>query len=125
MQTERMVTIRESDIQNQIRLALSPQAVLFRTNAGDFWQGQQVYSKEFGQMVLIHLRKVEGLPKGYSDLSGVRKEDGRAVFLEVKAPGGRVRPEQQHFLKVMASYGALAGVARTIEEAKRIMEGRG
>lgn len=109
--------MRESEIQNQIRLALAPHAILFRTNAGEFYQGQRVWSKEFGQTVLINLKKVEGLPKGYSDLSGVRRTDGRAIFVEVKTPTGRVRDEQAHFLAVMRNNHALAGVARSAKEA--------
>ena len=65
-----------------------------------------------------------GLPKGFSDLFGFRIPDGRAFFIEVKAPTGRVRPEQQNFIEQMRSNGALAGVARSVEEARKIiMEG--
>ncbi|MDE6834465.1 MAG: hypothetical protein K2J39_09530 [Ruminococcus sp.] len=63
----------EHRVQNEIRLAVTDECILFRTNAGDFWQGEVVYSKEFKQRVLINIRRVEGLPKGYSDLSGFRK----------------------------------------------------
>lgn len=119
-----MSTKPESLIQSEIRLALSPYALMFRTNAGEFWQGQRVYSKEFGQPVLINLKKVEGLPKGYSDLSGVRRCDGRAVFIECKTQTGRVRPEQEQFLQAMREAHALAGVARCEEDAIKIVEGR-
>ena len=115
--------MRESEIQSQIRLAAAPYAVLFRTNAGEFYQGQRVWSKEFGQTVLINLQKVEGLPKGYSDLSGVRKADGRAVFIEVKTPTGRVRDEQVAFITAMRGIGAIAGVARSPEDAINLLEG--
>lgn len=112
----------EHEIQNRIRVELAPQAVLFRTNAGRFWQGRRVYSREFGQMVLIDLQAVEGLPPGYSDLSGVRTSDGKGVFIEVKRPGQKPRADQQHFIRTMTKYGALAGVAHSVEEAKRIIE---
>lgn len=112
---------KESIVQNEIRLALSPYAVMFRTNAGTFWQGQRVLSKEFNQMVLINLRKVEGLPEGYSDLSGVRKSDGKAVFIEVKKSDGIIKPEQEHFIEVMKSNNAIAGVARSDEDALKII----
>lgn len=107
----------EHSIQSKIRLALAPHALMFRTNAGEFWQGQRVFSREFNQPVLINLKKVEGLPKGYSDLSGVRRADGRAVFVECKTPTGRVRPEQEQFITAMREAHALAGVARSTEEA--------
>lgn len=113
----------ESLIQSEIRLSLAPHALMFRTNAGEFWQGQRVYSKEFGQPVLINLKKVEGLPKGYSDLSGVRRCDGRAVFIECKTSTGRVRPEQEQFLAAMRELHALAGVARSAEDAMKVIMG--
>lgn len=111
----------EHRIQNEIRTATADDCILFRTNAGDFWQGRTVYSHEFKQMVLIDLRKVEGLPKGYSDLSGVRRADGKAVFVEVKTKAGRVRPEQEKFLKAMRSCGAIAGVCRSAEDAIKLI----
>lgn len=109
-------------IQSRIRLATAEHALLFRTNAGEFWQGKRVYSKEFGQPVLINLKKIDGLPKGYSDLSGVRKSDGRAVFIECKAQTGIVSPEQHRFIEAMRSVHALAGIARSPDDALKILE---
>lgn len=111
----------EAFIQNEIRIALSPHAIIFRTNAGEFWQGRRVYSKEFKQMVLINLKKIDGLPKGHSDLAGIRKSDGKAIYIEVKREDGVVKPEQKHFIATMQEYNALAGVARSVEDALRIV----
>ena len=111
----------ESDIQNRIRVALSPHGIVFRCNSGDFWQGEQVYSQEFQEPVLIHLRRVCGLPKGFSDLLFCG-HDGRAAFIEVKQPHGRIRPEQTSFLSLMQSYGYAAGIARSEEEALSIVQ---
>lgn len=107
----------EHIIQNQIRIALANSCVIFRTNAGDFWQGDIVYSKEFRQKVLINLRKVEGLPTGFSDLLGVRKSDGKAVFIEVKTPKGKPSKEQINFINQMKKHGAIAEICRSVEEA--------
>lgn len=107
----------EHKIQNEIRIAVSPHCVMFRTNAGDFWQGDLVYSREFKQRVLINLKRVEGLPKGYSDLSGVRDGDGKAVFIEVKTKKGKPSQDQEKFIKRMQAVGAIAGVCRSAEEA--------
>ena len=107
----------EHIIQNRIRAALSPTCAIFRTNSGDFWQGDRVYSNEYKQYVLINLRKIEGLPNGFSDLCGVQKSDGRAVFIEVKTPRGRVSENQKNFLKQMQQYGAIAGVCRSETDA--------
>lgn len=106
----------EHRIQNAIRSS-AKNCVLFRTNAGDFWQGKVVYSREFKQNVLINIRRIEGLPEGYSDLSGVRVTDGKAVFIEVKTPSGRPTAAQKNFIKKMRSYGAVAGICRSAEEA--------
>ena len=106
----------EHKIQNAIRAGVND-CVLFRTNAGDFWQGNVVYSREFRQNVLINIRKIEGLPEGYSDLS-----DGKAVFIEVKAAHGRPSKKQINFIRKMNSYNAVAGVCRSVEEAIKLLE---
>ena len=111
----------ESDIQNQIRVALSPHGIVFRTNSGDFWQGEQVYSQEFKQPVLIHLRRVCGLPKGFSDLLFCGF-NGQAGFIEVKRPHGKIRPEQSDFINLMQAYGYPAGIARSPEDALSIVQ---
>ncbi|EPZ45291.1 VRR-NUC domain protein [Streptococcus pyogenes GA40634] len=61
-----------------------------------------------------------GLPKGFCDLFGF-KPDGQVFFIEVKNETGRVRPEQKKFMEVMASRGALVGVARSVEDALKIV----
>ncbi len=113
----------ESLIQSEIRLALAPHALMFRTNAGEFWQGQRVYSREFGQPVLINLKKIEGLPKGFSDLIGCRRSDGRFVAIECKTAAGAVRPDQIKFLDAMRDAHAVCGIARSAEDAIHIIEG--
>lgn len=46
-----------------------------------------------------------------------------AVFvgIEVKSESGRLRPEQEHFLARLKKDGALSGVARSVEDAVRII----
>lgn len=99
----------EHDIQNRIRNETADIAVLFRANVGS---GVTYDGRHFDT----------GLPKGFSDLFGFRLSDGKAVFIEVKNIMGRVRPEQQNFIEKMRSYGALAGVARSVEDARRIIQ---
>lgn len=101
----------EHDIQNSIRAAIAPYAVIFRANVGRMKLPDGRYFST-------------GLPVGFSDLFGFRKSDGRAVFIEVKTKRGRASEKQKHFLSKMREYGAIAGVARSEEEAiKLIMEG--
>lgn len=110
----------EQDIQNQIMLALSPYGTVFRTNAGDYWQGERVYSREFKQQVLINLRKVSGLPAGFSDLL-VICDSGRAGFVEVKTPKGTASEDQLNFIDQMRARGCRAGIARNPEQAIKII----
>lgn len=98
----------EHSIQNDIRNNTADIAVLFRANVG---QGITYDGRHFDT----------GLPKGFSDLFGFRKSDGRAVFIEVKTETGRIRPEQQNFINKMRLYGALAGVARSVQDARAII----
>jgi dihydroxyacid dehydratase/phosphogluconate dehydratase len=47
-----------------------------------------------------------------------------AIFtsIEVKTPTGRVRPEQQAWLEAVQQAGGVAGVARSIDDAVRILD---
>lgn len=110
----------ESKIQNQIRCTLSKFGTVFRTNSGQFWQGEQVYSQEFKQPVLINLRRVDGLPAGFSDLLYIAP--GKVAFIETKNEVGRLRPDQKNFLGRMRAMGYAAGAARSVEEAVNLIE---
>ena len=111
--------MREQELQNLIRLKLSDYGVVFRTNAGKFWAGKRVWSNEFQQYVIINARPVVGLPEGFSDTLFVGKD--KVAFIEIKTPKGRVREGQKKFIEVMRSYGHRAGVARSVEDAVRII----
>jgi len=102
--------MKEIDVQNSIRLALNEIAVVFRANVGTF------YTRD-GRAVNT------GLPKGFSDLFGFRKSDGRMFFIEVKNETGRASADQKHFIETMKKYGAITGIARNAEEAVKIVKG--
>lgn len=71
-----------------------------------------------------------GSPGG-SDLIGYRRVtvtpemvgQDVAVFaaVEVKTPRGRVKAEQQQFVDHIRSAGGIAGIARSVDEAKNIL----
>lgn len=111
----------EKRVQDEIRIALSKYGMVFRTNAGEFWQGKLVYSKEFKQRVLINLRRVDGLPAGFSDLLFVGS--GRVAFIETKTNKGKPSPEQENFLNLMRHKNHLSGIARSVEDAIEIING--
>lgn len=99
----------EHAIQNAIRIALSEYATVFRANVGS---GMTYDGRHFET----------GLPKGFSDLFGFRHSDGKVFFIEVKTPSGRLSKEQKHFLEQMRKHGAVAGVARSVEDALKIIQ---
>ena len=98
----------ESLIQNQIRVAISQAGhMIFRANVGKVRTSDgRVFDT--------------GLPKGFPDLFGFRP-DGRIFFIEVKNETGKLRPEQEKFIEQMKKRGALVGVARSVEDAMRIV----
>ena len=71
-----------------------------------------------------------GSPGG-SDLIGYRRVTATpelvgqdvAVFaaVEVKTPRGRIKPEQQQFVDHIRGAGGIAGIARSVDEAKNIL----
>jgi len=102
--------MKESDIQNSIRLALNPYAVVFRANVG--------------KVRLADGRWFDtGLPKGHPDLYGFRKSDGKTIYIEVKTKTGKLRKEQKHFIETVKKYGVIAGVARSPEDAIKLVKG--
>jgi hypothetical protein len=98
----------EKKIQNEIRYALAGIAVVFRANVG-------LFKTPDGRFVDA------GLPRGFPDLFGFRKRDGKMFFIEVKAASGRLTKEQAIFGKAAAQYPVIYGVARSAEEAVKIV----
>lgn len=58
---------------------------------------------------------------GEADIWGHRISDGKALYIEVKLPGEKPRPDQQKFLDAMRRTGALAGCAHSVEEALEVV----
>lgn len=105
-----MSQLTEHDIQNNIRMALAERGhMCFRVNVG------KVRTKD-GRWFST------GAPKGFSDLFGFRN-DGQIFFIEVKNATGKAREEQIRFMELMKSKGAIAGIARSVDEAIAIVEG--
>lgn len=110
----------EHRVQDEIRLALSPYGIVLRLNSGKFWQGKRVWSKEFNQYVLINLRPIQGCPEGTPDLQFLG-ENNNTAFIECKDHKGTTREEQEKFINIMHQYGIKAGVARSVEDALKII----
>ncbi|EMF0559032.1 VRR-NUC domain-containing protein [Enterococcus faecium] len=100
----------EHQIQDEIRIALSKHGcTIFRSNAG--------------QVTTIEGRQFYGMPKGFPDLCGHRNSDGKSIYIEVKNEKGKLRPEQIRFGEFLKTQPVLYGVARSVEEALKIVEG--
>ena len=98
---------RETNIQNEIRVALCEAGcVVHRCNTGTF------YTRD-GRAVKIG-------EVGHSDLYG-HTPHGTAFYLEVKTPVGRARKEQVDFIEAMLRSGAIAGFARSVDDALKIV----
>ena len=110
--------MKESPILREIILRLSNSSTrLFRMQAGTF--------------ELIDGRHITiGVP-GMSDLIGLSSRvitpemvGQRIAFftaIEVKSATGRPRPNQLDFIQVVSNLGGLAGVARSVDDARRIL----
>lgn len=99
----------ENRIQSEIMVELSKRGhKVFRANAG------KVQDARTGTWIKL-------LPRGFSDLFGF-KSDGTAIFIEVKTPVGKLRPEQIKFRDAVMEYPVIYGVARSTQEAIDIVE---
>ena len=124
----------ERAIQNAIRNGLTDHGLYFRANVGRAWTGNQV-ERLPGRRVLIHGARPfdTGLPPGFSDLFGntpvvitpemVGQTIGVFTVMEVKTPTGRLSDVQRRFLQAVNDNGGRAGVARSVEDALRIVRG--
>jgi hypothetical protein len=118
---EHDVANAETDLQQRIRLALGlrPDLRLFRNQVG------QLPDPRTGRPVQF------GLARGSADLIGWRTVTitpemvGQriAVFtsIEVKTTTGRLTPAQHAWLGVVRGAGGIAGVARSVPDALRIV----
>lgn len=102
----------EADIQSEIMIELSKRGhKIFRANAG------KIQDARTGMWIKL-------FPKGFSDLCGWRKSDGKFIAIEVKNEKGKLRAEQVKFSEFAKSQPILYGVARSAEEAIEIVEGQ-
>jgi hypothetical protein len=122
----------ETDIQRRIQIALSwRDARMFRNNVGEAWLGRNFTIRD-GKLIDGKAHRVAyGLAPGSSDLIGLRSVPVTpqmvgmhvAVFcaVEVKSEKGRSSQEQDSFLEMVQSLGGMSGIARSVEEAKKIV----
>ena len=123
----------EHQIQNHIRevLAYYHDLNIFRANVG---KGYLCHKLPNGQAGFTTPRWFDtGLPVGFPDLFGykvtvitpdmVGKKFARFLYMEVKTPTGRVRPEQLEMIQRFDIDGCLGGVVRSPEESIILVRG--
>lgn len=124
----------EHDIQNSIRLAISENklGVSFRTNVGRAWTGEKITKNPDKSITIKNPRPFDtGLPKGFSDLLVIKtltitpdmvgKQIASANFIEVKNKKGKPTADQENFIERMQELGAKAGIARSPDDALKIL----
>lgn len=111
--------VDETRTQTDIMVGCSDIAALFRVPAGMYFRGKLSADGK----TLTNLRRVNVVVKGYSDLTGWRRSDGKFVAIEVKTSKGRPSKEQKHFIEQVKQAGGLAGIARSVEQARNIILG--
>lgn len=116
-----------------IMLAVSKaNAVVFRNNVAMAWVGQ-VVTRSNGMVTIDNARPLHaGLCEGSSDLIGwksktvtpdmVGKPIAIFVAIEVKAGKGRASQAQLNFINQVRAAGGIAGIARSPDEARNLME---
>ena len=110
----------EHNIQQEIRLALSPYGIVLRLNAGKAYGGERVWDGRRNQYILTNIRPVSLCPPGTSDLLFIGA-NGQVAFIECKDATGRLREDQERFLAIVGECGYRCGVARSPEDALRII----
>jgi hypothetical protein len=110
----------EKFIQDEIRLALSPYGVILRLNSGKAYGGNRVWDPRRNNYILTDIRPIALCPKGTSDLLFIG-QNGQVAFIECKDYKGKPREDQQRFIEMMRSYGYRAGIARSTEDALKII----
>ena len=112
---------QETRIQRAIMLALSEMnCLVFRNETSGAWVGK-VAHRTGQQVTLTDARMIKfGLTVGSSDLIGLTAQ-GRFFAIEVKTPKGKPTKEQLNFIEQVRNSGGLAGVARSVQEARDII----
>lgn len=95
----------EAEFMRRLMLALGrrPDMRIWRQNVGSV-----PVRDENGRIVRVFHT---GVPKGAADLSGYVRPEGWRLEIEVKGPGGELRPEQETFARLVAAGGCVYALA--------------
>jgi hypothetical protein len=102
----------EREVQNSILLATARSALLFRSNAGKWFNVPNPCPA-----CALKGRWIQGMPAGAPDLIGLVRGSGAALAVECKSPTGRQRAEQVDFEAAWVKAGGIYVLARSATEA--------
>jgi len=113
---------KETALQRSIMVALSEAGcTVWRSNTGQAYAGRVVHSSA-GVVTLANASPITfGMCVGASDIIGIMP-DGRFLAVEVKTAKGRTTAEQERFLFHVQLMGGVAGVARSVDDALKIIQ---
>lgn len=113
----------ETKIQRRIMMALSEAGhTVWRNETGRFWTGKMIH-KENKTVTLSNAMMIPvGLCVGSSDLIGIQSGTGRFFAIEVKTKKGRASKEQINYITHVNKKGGIAGIARSPEEALKLLD---
>ena len=129
--------VSERDIQNDIQRELSRGPTrLLRVNAGTAYQGR-IIEQTPDRLILSPWYPIKLAAEGVSDLIGWTSVGGApgsygderdgivtAIFTAIEVKDrGKPTPEQLAFIAMVLKAGGRAGVARSVEDARGIIEG--
>ena len=97
-----MSETNESRLVYEVMQVLGRYGAVFRTNAGS--------------VKLPNGRTFRALPKGFSDVTLIRR-DGVCCFVECKVKPNKPTQEQTEFIEKMQRHNCKAGVAYSVEDA--------
>lgn len=84
-------------------------------------KGCKVHREQSGLFYTPYGARIRiGFP-GKADLQGHRGSDGRCFYIECKTLKGIEKEKQEKFINAMKASGALAGFARSVEDAFKIV----
>ena len=113
----------ETKLQNLILMSLSKAGCLvFRNETAGAWVGKVIH-KDASQVTLTNARMIRfGLAVGSSDIVGIAP-CGRFIAIEIKTSKGRPTKEQLRFIEAVNNAGGKAGIARSVEDALKLIRG--
>ena len=92
----------ESQLVYQIMQELGKHGAVFRCNSGS--------------VKLPTGKRFNAMPRGFADVMIVLPQ-GKVAFIECKTDTGKSSPQQERFITKMQDMGAMAGIARSVDDA--------